>query len=92
MNDQSFEETVARLCEFDYAYDMEAYYFVRDALDYASSKLRAESTSRHVTGAELSEMAREYTLQEFGRFHCLYSTSGASMSIRLWRNRLQAYK
>ncbi len=66
MNDQSFEETVARLCEFDYAYDMEAYYFVRDALDYASSKLRAESTSRHVTGAELSEMAREYALQEFG--------------------------
>ncbi len=66
MNDQSFEETVARLCEFDFTYDMEAYYFVRDALDYASRKLRTEGGSRHVTGVELSEMAREYALQEFG--------------------------
>ncbi|NLB69416.1 MAG: hypothetical protein GX804_07015 [Lentisphaerae bacterium] len=66
MNEQSFEETVARLYEENSSYDIEAYYFIREALDYATRKIRTGSDNRHVTGAELSEMAREYALEQFG--------------------------
>ena len=66
MNDQSFEETVARICDRDSKYDIEAYYFVREGLDYAAEKYKDGETRRHVTGQELCEALREYALDEFG--------------------------
>ncbi|MGI5868028.1 MAG: Minf_1886 family protein [Kiritimatiellia bacterium] len=66
MNEQSFEETVARICDTDDRYDMEAYFFIREALDHAARKFNREPPNRHVTGAELSEGVREYALNEFG--------------------------
>ena len=66
MNDQSFEETVARICDKDSKYDIEAYYFVREGLDYAAEKYKDGDTRRHVTGQELCEALREYALDEFG--------------------------
>lgn len=66
MNDQSFEETAARLCDKDSRYDMEAYYFIRDALGYATRKFNRTSANKHVTGAELSDAVREFAIREFG--------------------------
>jgi len=66
MNDQSFEETVARICDKDSKFDIEAYYFVREGLDYAAEKYKDGETRRHVTGQELCEALREYALDEFG--------------------------
>lgn len=66
MNEQSFEETVARICEKDLSYDMEAYYFIRDALGYATKKFNRTSTNRHVSGQELCEAIREFAIREFG--------------------------
>ena len=66
MNEQSFEETVARICEKDLSYDMEAYFFMRDALAYATKKHKRTPENRHVTGQELSEAIREFAISEFG--------------------------
>ena len=66
MNDQSFEETVARICDKDSKFDIEAYYFVREGLDYAAEKYKNGETRRHVTGQELCEALREYATDEFG--------------------------
>ncbi len=66
MNEQSFEETVSRICEKDLTYDMEAYYFIRDALGYATRKFERTPDNRHVTGKQLCEAIREFALQEFG--------------------------
>ena len=66
MNEQSFEETTARICDKDPRYDMEAYYFMRDALGYATKKYERTGPNRHVTGVELSEAIREYAIREFG--------------------------
>jgi len=66
MNDQSFEETVARICDKDSKFDIEAYYFVREGLDYAAEKYKEGESRRHVTGRELCEALREYALDEFG--------------------------
>lgn len=66
MNDQSFEETASRICEKDFRYDMEAYYFLRDALGYATKKYSRTAANRHVTGVELSEAIREFAIQEYG--------------------------
>jgi hypothetical protein len=66
MNDQSFEDTVARICDKDSRYDIEAYYFVREGLTCAAEKYKDGDTRRHVTGQELCEAIREYALDEFG--------------------------
>lgn len=66
MNDQSFEETTARICDKDSRYDMEAYYFMRDALGYATKKYERTGPNRHVSGVELSEAIREHAIREFG--------------------------
>ena len=66
MNDQSFEETAARICEKDLGYDIEAYYFIRDALTYATKKFKRAADNQHVTGQELCEAIREFAISEFG--------------------------
>ena len=66
MNEQSFEETAGRICDQDDRYDMEAYFFIRDALGHATKKFNRAPPNRHVTGAELSEGVRDYAIREFG--------------------------
>lgn len=66
MNEQSFEETAAGICEKDLSYDLEAYYFIRDALAYATKKHKRTSKNRHVSGQELCEAIREFAIDEFG--------------------------
>lgn len=74
MNEQSFEETAARICEKDLSYDMEAFYFIRDALSYATKKYNRTSANRHVTGQELCEAIREFAISEFGPISYLVLT------------------
>lgn len=67
MNEQSFEDAVARICEKDGDYDPEAYYFLRESLDRTVRALgRADAKDRHVTGRELCEGIRERALESFG--------------------------
>lgn len=54
-------------------YPIEAFAFVRDALEHTSNSVHgpdaSEATrlSRHVSGAQLCEGIREYAVQQFGR-------------------------
>ncbi|GAB4244929.1 MAG: hypothetical protein OHK005_10040 [Candidatus Methylacidiphilales bacterium] len=68
MQKPSFSQIVSEIVERDARYDARAYAFVRDGLDYTIKMLkRSQSgTSRHVSGAELLEGLRKFTLSEFG--------------------------
>lgn len=68
MQKPSFSQVVSEIVARDARYDARAYTFVRDGLDYTIKMLkRAQSGStRHVSGAELLEGLRKYTLSEFG--------------------------
>ena len=68
MQDNDFEEAVTEIRLKDSRYDRDAYFFVRESLDFTSKTLNKprEGTARHVSGAELMEGARAYALQEFG--------------------------
>lgn len=68
MQKPSFSQIVSEIVERDARYDARAYAFVRDGLDYTIKMLkRSQSgTSRHVSGAELLEGLRKFTLNEFG--------------------------
>ncbi len=61
-------EVVRQIRERDPRYDIEAYFFIREALDYTGKMLEKpqEGTSRHVSGRELLEGIRKYSLEEFG--------------------------
>lgn len=64
-----FSEAVEKITARDERYDVEAYAFLRDALDY-TIKLRKKSSKddaqRHVSGQELLEGVRQYAIKEFG--------------------------
>ena len=63
MKNQYITDLLAPLLEKDSRYKVEAYLFVREALDYT---VRSFSKPRHVSGQELLEGMRDYALQEFG--------------------------
>lgn len=52
----------------DPRYDMEAYLFLREALEFTVQKIKKTSRGpmRHVSGAELADGFREYALEQFG--------------------------
>lgn len=58
---------------FGTPYPIEAFAFVRDALEHTTTSLHGPSgsddpdRSRHVTGAQLCEGIRVYAVQQFGR-------------------------
>lgn len=63
--------TIVQLLEHDSRYRLEAYRFVREALQYAQEILRmsgrsGESTTRHLTGQQLCEAIRVYANEQFG--------------------------
>ena len=68
MNDTSFEQAVDAICNQDTRYGIDAYFFVREALDFTGKNLKkpAQGKKRHVSGTELLEGIRQYALQEFG--------------------------
>jgi uncharacterized repeat protein (TIGR04138 family) len=68
MQEADFIKAVEAICEKDQRYDPDAYFFTKDALFFTARMLEkpAEGPGRHITGRELLEGIRNYTLQEFG--------------------------
>ena len=68
MQPSSFEEAVADIIRDDPRYRLDAYLFVKDALDATVNMLEKpnDGPGRHVSGQELLEGIREYALQEYG--------------------------
>ena len=68
MHDVSFQEAVEKICRHDSRYDADAYYFLREALDFVTKSLKKPHAGqgRHVAGGELLDGVRVFALQEFG--------------------------
>ena len=63
MNELTIEDLLEEVIQIDSRYNIDAYLFIREGLDYTVEKL---NRPRHVSGLELLEGVREYALQEFG--------------------------
>ncbi|MDA7645506.1 hypothetical protein N8642_04015 [bacterium] len=64
-----FDETIEKIVAQDSRYSMEAYYFVREALDFTQKKLvrnKKIQQPQHISGGELLEGTRNFTLKEYG--------------------------
>ena len=68
MQELTFETTLALILAKDPRYEIEAYLFVKDALDYTQKLVLKPSRDeiRHVSGQELLEGIRAFTLTQFG--------------------------
>ncbi len=64
----SFEEAVAQIREMDSRFEVDAYFFLREALDHTLKTLKkpASGPARHVSGRELADGFRELALKQFG--------------------------
>jgi uncharacterized repeat protein (TIGR04138 family) len=63
-----FEESVVSIMKRDQRYDGQAYFFLKEALDFTLKRFLDEATgrNRHVSGQELLEGFRDYALEQFG--------------------------
>ena len=63
-----FQEAVEQIAKHDSRYKADAYYFLREALDFTMKLMNkpAQGAGRHVSGPELLEGVRQFALQEFG--------------------------
>ena len=68
MQEVSFEQSLARIQAKDPRYHREAYFFVREALDYTQKTIAKTPRGRirHVTGKELLAGIRAFALEQFG--------------------------
>lgn len=68
MQCSSFEEAVDLVCCKDSRYDRDAYFFLRDALEFTIGMLKKPvvGPGRHVSGRELLEGIRCFSIREFG--------------------------
>ena len=68
MHESRFEEALDLICAKDIRYDREAYYFIREALDYTQEARAKDERAKasHVSGKELLEGIRDYCLRQFG--------------------------
>jgi len=68
MEKLNFEEIVERIVAQDPRYRKEAYDFLREALDFTQKLAARESDEqeRHVSGQQLLEGVRQYSLREYG--------------------------
>lgn len=68
MQKSNFDQVVAEILLEDKRFDVQAYRFVREGLDFTLKlhKRNSGTTPRHVTGPELLDGIRQYTLKEFG--------------------------
>lgn len=64
----SFNEALFLIIKEDSRYHAEAYFFMREALDFTSKILKkpAKGPQKHMTAAELLEGIRQYALREYG--------------------------
>lgn len=62
----SFEEAINQLVERHPEYATEAYYFMRNAIDYAAEHLNKSDQSPHLSAEELYLGACAYALDEYG--------------------------
>ena len=64
----SFNEALFQIIKEDSRYHAEAYFFVREALDFTSKILKkpAKGPQKHITATELLEGIRQYALREYG--------------------------
>ena len=68
MNDQSFDEAIFRIEKTgkNQHLNIEAFYFLRDALDASTLKYKKDKKNKHFTGAELCDAIAEYALENYG--------------------------
>ncbi|MDX6767191.1 MAG: hypothetical protein SFU85_10420 [Candidatus Methylacidiphilales bacterium] len=68
MQKSNFDQVVTEILLEDTRFDAQAYRFVREGLDFTLKmhKRSSGSVPRHVTGPELLDGIRQYTLKEFG--------------------------
>ena len=68
MQEISFEEVLALILARDPRYTRDAYFFVKDALDYTQKLVNKNTVGRvrHVTGQELLGGIRDFALVQFG--------------------------
>jgi len=68
MQKMNFAEAVDEIVRVNGGYDRDAYYFVREGLDFTIKMLKKDSRSapRHVSGQELLDGLRRYALDQFG--------------------------
>lgn len=71
MQTENFDEKVEQIVARDARYTKEAYKFVREVLAHTQKKLAPNKKiqvqkPQHVSGQELMESMRQYTLKEFG--------------------------
>ena len=64
-----YNEILDQILEKDDRYHRDAYYFIREGLDYTQHKLSQEAKgkeSRHISGQELTNGLRQYAFDNFG--------------------------
>lgn len=69
MQEVDFDEVVDQLIAQDARFGRDAYYFVREALDFTQKRITREhrgAARQHVTGQELLDGIRQYALQQYG--------------------------
>ncbi|HUI07139.1 MAG TPA: Minf_1886 family protein [Verrucomicrobiae bacterium] len=68
MQKMNFAESIDEIAQMDGRYDRDAYYFVREGLDFTIKMLKKDSrgSGRHVSGQELLEGLRRFALDQFG--------------------------
>ena len=68
MHELGFEEALELIRAKDTRFHRDAYFFVREALDYTQKNIttRNRGRVRHVTGQELLHGIREFALSQFG--------------------------
>ena len=66
MHEVTFEEALELIQAKDPRYAVDAYAFVRDALDHTQKSIGKEQRVRHVTGQELLAGIRDFGLSQFG--------------------------
>lgn len=68
MHENTFDETLDLIRLKDPRFEREAYLFVREALDFTQKLIakNARGRMRHVSGGELLDGIRQYSLEQFG--------------------------
>ena len=61
-----YDEMLDMILAKDDRYHRDAYYFVREGLDFTQQKLTKAKEPRHVSGRELMDGMRRYALENYG--------------------------
>ncbi|HVU28065.1 MAG TPA: Minf_1886 family protein [Verrucomicrobiae bacterium] len=68
MQEVNFDEALDKILARDSRFSREAYFFLREALDFTQKIIAKENREqvRHISGQELLDGIRQYALQQFG--------------------------